>query len=448
MRQGSLIAVAVAALLWVAAPAAASNDPLFPRQWGMQMIEADAAHATTEGQGATVAVVDTGADFGHPDLAGRLVAGHDFINNDDSPDDDENHGTHVTGIVAADADNGIGVEGVAPQATVLVVKVLDNTGAGSIDQVAAGIDYARTHGADVINLSLGPNAPVVDDNDPTLDGAIQRAVDAGIVVVAAAGNGLAGMGVPLPYCEQPSASRILCVGAVDRHDNHAFYSNFGAGLGISAPGGAAIGPIEDDILSTVRRGQGSVNGDYEYEAGTSQATPHVSGVAALLVSLGVRGQAAVQRILATARDVGMPGPDPVYGAGVVDARTAVAGLSRGGGGASGQSLGSSSATGSAARVSVPRVQRIRTVLRRGLVVRCLSSGAGRCSARANARRRRIAQGSRQIAVGRMVTVRARVTRRGRAMLRAALRRHRRVGSVVRVTLPGVSTQVRRVTLRP
>jgi subtilisin family serine protease len=447
MRQGSLIAIALAALLWTAAPAAASNDPLNGLQWGMSMIEADAAHSTSEGQGATVAVIDTGADFSQPDLAGRLTPGHDFVNNDDAPDDDENHGTHVTGIVAADANNGIGVEGVAPQTTVLVVKVLDDTGAGSIEQVAAGIDYARTHGADVINLSLGPNAPV-DDNDPTLDGAIQRAVDAGIVVVAAAGNGLAGMGAPLPFCEQPSASRILCVGAVDRNDNHAFYSNFGLGLGISAPGGAAVGPVEDDVLSTVRRGHGSVSGDYEYEAGTSQATPHVSGVAALLVSLGVRGQAAVQRILATARDVGMPGPDPVYGAGVVGARSAVAGLSRGGAGGSGPSVGSSTQTGSAARVSVPRVQRIRAVLRRGLVVRCLSSGAGRCSARANARRRRIAQGSRAIAVGRLVTLRARPTRRGRAMLRAALRRHRRVGSVVRVALPGVATQVRRVSLRP
>src|SRR5436190_193530 len=147
MRQGSLIAIALAALLWVAAPAAAVNDPLRGAQWGMSMIEADAAHSVTQGQGATVAVIDTGADFGQPDLAGRLVAGHDFINNDDSPDDDENHGTHVTGIVAADADNGVGVEGVAPQATVLEVKVLDENGEGSIDQVAAGIDYARTHGA-------------------------------------------------------------------------------------------------------------------------------------------------------------------------------------------------------------------------------------------------------------------------------------------------------------
>src|SRR3954453_10950429 len=127
MRQGSLIAIAIAALLWIAAPAAASNDPLNGLQWGMSMVEADAAHSVTEGQGATVAVIDTGADFSQPDLAGRLVPGHDFINNDDSPDDDDDpgHGTHVSGIVAADADNGIGVEGVAPQATVLVVKVLD-----------------------------------------------------------------------------------------------------------------------------------------------------------------------------------------------------------------------------------------------------------------------------------------------------------------------------------
>src|SRR3954453_10116954 len=124
MRQGSLIAIAIAALLWIAAPAAASNDPLNGLQWGMSMVEADAAHSVTEGQGATVAVIDTGADFSQPDLAGRLLAGHDFVNNDDSADHAENTATHVSGIVAADANNGIGVEGVAPQATVLVVKVL------------------------------------------------------------------------------------------------------------------------------------------------------------------------------------------------------------------------------------------------------------------------------------------------------------------------------------
>jgi hypothetical protein len=142
----------------------------------------------------------------------------------------------------------------------------------------------------------------------------------------------------------------------------------------------------------------------------------------------------------------MPGPDPVYGAGVVDARAAVAGLSRSGPGGGAGTTGSQ--IGAAGRVSVPRVQRIRAVLRRGLVVRCLAAGAGRCSARANARRRRIAGGSRLLPAGRLVTLRARVTPRGRALLVAALRRHRRVAAVVRVRLPGAPLQLRRVSLRP
>jgi subtilisin family serine protease len=455
MRQGTvhLALLALLACLAFAAPAGAA-DPLRYYQWGLTMVHADGARATSTGAGATVAVIDTGADFGHPDLQGRLVAGPDYVDGG-SPDDGNGHGTHVAGIVAANAGNGIGVESVAPGARVLVVRVLDSDGSGKVDDVVAGIRWATDHGADVINLSLGSDVPIVGQSED-YDLAVDYALDHGVIVVAAAGNGATPAGAPLPFCDQPSSEgRLLCVAAVDRHEQRSHFSNFGDGLGIAAPGGAGfLGSSErDDILSTYwphKESNGLTEvqyGPYEYVAGTSQATPHVAGVAALLVSLGLHGQAAVQRILATARDVGMPGPDPVYGAGVVDARAAVAGLSRGGGGSPG-TLSSSASTGSAARVSVPRVQRIRTVLRRGLVVRCLSSGAGRCSAWANARRRRIAQGSRTLAVGRMVTVPTRATRRGRALLRAALRRHRRVHGVVRVTLPGVRTQVRQVLLKP
>ena len=438
MRQGSLIATALVALLVAAAPARASNDPLYPQQWGMAMVGADAAHQVTEGQGATIAVVDTGANFSHPDLAGRLIAGHDFVDGDDNPTDEDatdHHGTHVSGIVAADANNGVGVEGVAPQAHVLVVRVLDQNGTGSVENVAAGIDYARTHGAQVINLSLGANTPLVGDSDTTLSDAIQRALDAGIVVVAAAGNDT------LPFCEQPSSLHgpFMCVAAVDRQGQHSFYSSFsgfGSGYAISAPGGSGSGG-SDDIVSTAG-GSG-----YQYEAGTSQATPHVSGVAGLLVSVGLRGQAVVDRIEQTATDAGSPGPDPIYGAGIVNARAAVAGYSLGGGGAV-----ATTRAGAAARVTVPRIQRIRTVLRHGLIVRCLSAGVGRCSAHANARRRTIAAGSHGLTIGRWVTVRAFATRRGRAMLLAALRGQRRMVATVLVRLPGAPLQARRVILRP
>jgi subtilisin family serine protease len=329
---------------------------------------------------------------------------------------------------------------VAPLASVLVVRVLGADGSGDVDTVAAGIDYARTHGAQVINLSLGTDVPLVGTSSSPVGDAIQRALDAGIVVVAAAGNNT------MPICEQPSVhGPFICVAAVDRNSNATFYSSFsgfGSAFGIAAPGGAGQGPIEDDILST-GKGDG-----YRYHAGTSQATPHVAGVAALLVSLGLRGQAVVNRIEQTARDVGPPGPDPIYGAGVVDARAAVAGFPPLGSGGGGGGVPASRSAGSAARVSVAGVQRIRNVLRYGLLVSCRAAGSGRCVAVANARRRRIAGGSRRLTVGRTVIVRARTTRVGRAMLLAALRHRRSVVTSVRVSVPGAPLQVRRVTLRP
>jgi subtilisin family serine protease len=468
MRQGTILIVLLACLA-AAAPAGAA-DPLRSKQWGLTMVNADAARATSTGAGATVAVIDSGAALGHPDLQGRLIAGPDFVDGDNVPSDGEGHGTHVAGIVAANAGNNVGVESVAPGAKVLVIRVLDNKGSGSQDHVVAGIDWATNHGADVINLSLGPDVPLVGTS-PDFDAAINRALDRGIVVVAAAGNGVAvpgsGLGVPgsgLPVCDQPSGQgRLLCVGAVDPQENRSHYSNFGMGLGIMAPGGAATFFAEDDILSTVPSSRNAF-GPYDYMAGTSQASPHVAGVAALLVSLGVRGQAATQRILATARDVGAPGPDPVYGAGIVDARAAVAGLRRtggaGGGGAgtgSGSGSGSGSGAGSpgsganagaAARVSLARVQKLRSVLRGGLRVVCTAAGSGRCRVAVTASRRRIATGSRAVTVGRRTTVVARLTTYGRALLSSALRRRRTVVATVYVALPGARTQKRTVFLRP
>src|SRR4051812_24818085 len=196
-RPAAFIALFIVLL---SAPAAnAANDPLRPQQWGLDIIEADAAHATSTGEGAVVAVLDTGVLATHEDLGGRLLPGHDFIDKDDTPQDGNGHGTHVTGIVAADANNGVGIEGVAPGAMVMPIRVLDNDGSGTGEQVAQGIDYAVDHHADVINLSLGGDAlSTVVGGDEAYTKALQRALDAGIVVVAAAGNDTA------PFCEQPS----------------------------------------------------------------------------------------------------------------------------------------------------------------------------------------------------------------------------------------------------
>jgi subtilisin family serine protease len=423
-------------IVLVAAPVAQASDPLRSRQWGLDMIRADAAHAVTTGTGAVVAVIDTGVEADHPDLAGQTLPGHDFVDNDDTAQDGNGHGTHVTGIIDALTGNGVGVESVAPGAKVLPVRVLDDAGNGEASAVAQGIDWAADHGANVINLSLGGSIPLLGGSDPDVDAALDRALDRGIVVVAAAGNN------GLPLCEQPSGEgRLLCVGAVDKRGNRALFSNFGSGLGIVAPGGSGLPAQDEDILSTYN------NGGYEEIAGTSQATPFVAGVAALLVSDGVRGQSAVQRILATAHDAGPAGPDSEYGAGIVDAAGAVAGLGGAGGGGSSASQpgGAPSGAGSSstARISVPhRIRRTR-LLRHGLPVRCVAAGDGRCSATARLRRTIVANGARRVTLGTPVVVHVRLTSSGR---RIVAHRHRSLRLALAISGPGLTPKSIHVTV--
>jgi serine protease len=428
-------ALAIAAVLAFPAGAAAA-DPLRGSQWNLDMVEADAAHAIATGQGAVVAVIDTGVHQAHPDLQGRLLPGYDFVDGDAVPQDENGHGTHIAGIVAANTGNGEGVESVAPGASVLPLRVLDEAGEGFIEDAAKAIDYAIAHDADVINLSLSTSPPIVGDLlDTTFAEAIDRALDAGIVVVAVAGN------TALPLCENPvSQGRVLCVGAVDRRRQRSAYSSFGFGLALVAPGGSGAPADGENVLSTYTAPL------YEEVAGTSQASPHVAGVAALLVSKGITGQAATRLILASATDVGPDGPDLAYGAGIVNARRAVDGLPPDGApappGPSGTPV-DPPAAGSAVRVSIPRVQRLRTVLRRGILVRCRAAGAGRCTATATLRGRRIARGSATLTAGRTRSFRARLTRAGRRTLARAGRRTR---VRVEVTLPGAAPQRRTVTL--
>jgi subtilisin family serine protease len=359
----------------------------------------------------------------HPDLAGRVGAGYDEVQRDTTPQDGDGHGTHVLGIVGAASGNGVGVESVAPGATLMPIRVLGDDGGGSIDDVARGVDYARTHGADVINLSLGSDVPLIGAaGGDALDTAIRRAIAAGIVVVAAAGNN----GVPV--CEQPAAGDgLLCVGAVDKRRQRSFFSSFGEGLGPVAPGGsgATAGGLEvgEDVLSTFA---GSA---YRELAGTSQAAPHVSGVAALLVARGVRGQTAVKRILATASDLGPPGDDAEYGAGLLNARAAVAGL--GGGAPAGSGSPGTTHRALSPFVRVKRRQRARGVLRRGIRLRVRSIRAGRARVRVTAHGHVVARGARRLRAEHTATLVARLTRRGRRM-----GRRRAFAARVRVRLPG------------
>ena len=275
MRRLLPAALCVCAFALPVAEAGAANDPLRSQQYGLDIVESDAAHAIATGQGAVVAVIDSGVRASHQDLQGRLLPGHDFADDDNDPNvpaSGDGHGTHVLGIAGANEGNGVGVSSVAPGAMYIPVRVLGDDGSGTSDDVAQGIDFAVSRGAHVINLSLGDQTGAIASS-PEFSEAIRRALAAGRVVVAAAGN------TGLPVCEQPSADEgLLCVGSVDENRQRSFFSSFGMGLGITAPGGSAL--LGRDIISTFNESDSS----YTELAGTSQAAPHVAGVAALLVS--------------------------------------------------------------------------------------------------------------------------------------------------------------------
>jgi subtilisin family serine protease len=411
--------IAAVAVLVAAAPAQAAPDPLRGQQWNLDMIESDAAHAITAGAGAVVAVIDSGVLATHQDLSGSLLPGWDFVQDDSDPQDGDGHGTHVTGVIVASKENGVGVSSVAPAASVLPLRVLGATGSGDTDDVAEAIDYAVAHGAHVVNLSLGSEVPLLGgEGDEDLNAALGRAAAANVTIVAAAGNN------SIPICEQPSiAGRLVCVGAVEKRGARAAYSSSPGPRGVMAPGGSGLPLVGEDVLSTYNDGR------YREVAGTSQATPHVAGIAALLVSLGLRGQAVADRILATAADAGPTGPDDVYGAGIANARAAVAGLQP--------------PPGPRGSASLARAHRIATVLKKGIRVRCRAATAGRCTARIAAGSTTIAYGSARAGAGETITLTARATKAGRKRLRNA----RRVDARAEIAIPGAATRTKGLTLR-
>lgn len=335
------------------------------------------------GEGVVVAVVDSGVEASHPDLQGRVTRGPDFVDNDGLPDDANGHGTHIAGIIAAAADNGIGGAGVAPRARILAIRVLDQNNSGGPAGVAAGIDAATAAGADVINLSL--NWPHRTAALAPVTAAVQRAADAGIAVIVASGNDAQ------PRCEEPFLpDRTLCVGAVDGDLQIASFSSHGDGLGIVAPG--------SDLLSTWR------GGDYVSVSGTSQAAAVASGVAALLVGQGLHGQDVIDRLEQTSRDIGAPGQDAAYGHGLLDAERALDGAAAG-------------TLPAILRVSAAADATLATVRRRGLKVRCDAARAGTCSVRLRVGGSVVAQATAKVDGTGAVDMTARLTGAGRRRLR-------------------------------
>ena len=335
-RAGAVTCTAALALLLISPPAyASSDDPFITHQWGLDKIDAPAAWSVTDGTGVTIAIVDTGVDVDHPDLAPNILSPHADFTGESDPDgaqDENGHGTHVAGIAAAVRDNGIGVAGTAPGAKILAVRVLDEEGTGSASGVANGIRYAAEQGVDVVNLSLGATAglghvaQLLGDYELVYD-AIDYAWAEGAVVVAAAGND------SFPLCGEPgNAPKALCVGATSANDLRSYFSNSDATMTrpyLVAPGGggglSCSGEILSTYLRTAPKSVCSPSDGYDAIAGISMATPFVSGVAALLASRGLTNVEIVECLLETADDLGSLGRDPIFGYGRVNARAAVTG---------------------------------------------------------------------------------------------------------------------------
>ncbi|MBI2869301.1 MAG: S8 family serine peptidase [Chloroflexi bacterium] len=292
----------------------APDDQYYPLQWGLDQINMpDAWEASPRGgdPGVIVAVIDSGVayeDYGvfarAPDLAatrfwtnpGEIagngldddgngyvddVNGWDFVNSDGHPNDDYNHGTHVAGTIAQSTDNGIGAAGIAFTTTIMPLKVLGGNGAGTVSQVAEAIYYAADNGAGVINLSLGATT-----SSRTMENAVAYASDAGVVIIAAAGNDFTA-GSP-PFYPAALDEYVIAVGATRYDRTHSYYSTAGSFVDLAAPGGDTTvdqnqDGYPDGILQQTFSGSYTNFGYYFYQ-GTSMVAPHTAGVAALVLS--------------------------------------------------------------------------------------------------------------------------------------------------------------------
>jgi len=271
--------------------------------WGVDRVDAELVHPTNKGTGVKVAILDTGIDLDHPDLA---VAGNvTFVSGTPNGDDDHGHGTLVAGIVGA-LDNEIGVIGVAPEAALYAVKVLDSGGSTVPSSVLSGIQWAKDNNMKVINMSFGGILGFGTD----VTDALNNAYNAGIVLVAGAGNGGSPDGQGNNIWAPARYESVIAVGSTDETDARYSTSSTGYQLELMAPG--------VNIYST------AMGGGYGYITNTSSASPHVAGVAALLINAGFTNNVEVRnRMKNSAQDLGAAGWDSQYGNGLVNANLAI-----------------------------------------------------------------------------------------------------------------------------
>ncbi|MCU7713088.1 S8 family peptidase [Priestia megaterium] len=260
------------------------NDSFYPFQYGPQKVQAPSAWDVTKSNSSIrIAIVDTGVQLNHPDLTSKLLPGYNFVDGNTNPSDGNGHGTHVAGIAAAATNNVSGIAGMAPLASILPLRALDNTGNGTLTNIANAIIYAADQSVQVINLSLGGS-----QGSLTLENAINYAWDKGSVILAAAGNeGTNTLTYPAYY------ENVIAVASTDSNDQKSSFSNYGTWVEVAAPG--------SNILSTY------IGSSYAYLSGTSMACPHVAGLAALLAAQGKNNVEIREDMQSTA--------DPILGTG-------------------------------------------------------------------------------------------------------------------------------------
>ncbi|HEY3375362.1 MAG TPA: S8 family serine peptidase [Candidatus Aquicultor sp.] len=284
------------------------NDSFYNQQWSLPKIGVPQLWESFNGASAPeviVAVIDTGVDYNHPDLEGKVIKGRDFANNDADPMDDCGHGTHIAGTIAAILNNNLGVAGIAPSAKILAIKALDGEGIAYDSTVAEAITYAADQGAEIINLSLGG-----EEYSKTVEDSIVYARQKGCLVIASAGNDA----TDVPYYPA-SYPLVLSVSATDANDALAEFSNYGQYIDIAAPG--------VDIVSTLfDTNEGSC---FASMTGTSMAAGAISGVAALIAAKypNYTMDQISRIVLRSTTDLGDVGRDDRFGYGRIDASKAI-----------------------------------------------------------------------------------------------------------------------------
>jgi serine protease len=298
------------------------NDPYFNYQWHLLGLDdggisMEYAWDLSTGTGAVVAVIDTGIAVGSDLTNTCFISGYDFVNNDNNPTDDNGHGTHVAGTIAQSTNNNLGVTGIAFDACLMPVKVLDSLGYGSYADIIDGINFAVNNGANIISMSLEGSSPSTG-----LEAALANAYNNDVTCVAASGNsGQNGVAYPAAY-----DSYVIAVGATQYDKTRAPYSNYGTSLDVVAPGGNLNldqngDGYGDGVLQQTFSGS---SWGYYFFDGTSMATPHVTGVAALLYDMGITTpDDIINTIQNSAIDLGATGWDIYYGHGLINAYNAL-----------------------------------------------------------------------------------------------------------------------------